>query len=222
MEGLKKRATVAVAVLLVSGFLIAFTTRSPGEPKTEQWMLENSPTEFGDYTMYASDENPLYSYKMDERTYSLLGPFGIVARVFTSKTTGASYDAVLIASRSKDSFHDPRICFSAQGWAIADQREESVTTKTRGVIPVTIVIMDGPDGRNKLAAFLYKGPGGYYSNTQRVKWAMFFEQLWGGDELDGVFYRIIPNTEEKDAAEKLKVFVAEFVDAANGASGGYF
>ena len=222
MEGLKKRAVVAVAVLLVSGFLIAFTTRSPGEPKDEQWMLENSPTEFGEYRMLVSDENPLYSYKMDERTYSLLGPFGIVARVFTSRTTGESYDAVLIASRSKDSFHDPRICFSGQGWAIADQREESVVTKTRGVVPVTIVTMDGPDGRNKLAAFLYKGPGGFYSNTQRVKFAMFMEQLKGGDDLDGVFYRFIPNTEEKDQAEKLKKFIGEFVDAAKGASNGYF
>ena len=100
-----------------------------------------------------------------------------------------------------------------------------VETETRGTVPVTLVLMDGPDDRNKIAAFLYKGPGGFYGSTQRLKVAMFLEQMKGGDDLDGAFYRFIPLNlapDDPDPTTKLKRFVAAFVDAANQASGGYF
>jgi hypothetical protein len=225
MEGLKKRAVVAVVVLLAAGFAVAFTKRSVGEPKTEEWMLEQLPMAFDKYTASGSSENPLYTYKMDEVTYGTLDPYGIVARVYTHDETREEYDAVVIASRSKDSFHDPRVCFSAQGWAIANQWVEMVETETRGTVPVTLVLMDGPDDRNKIAAFLYKGPGGFYGSTQRLKVAMFLEQMKGGDDLDGAFYRFIPLNlapDDPDQTTKLKRFVAAFVDAANQASDGYF
>jgi hypothetical protein len=225
MEGLKKRAMVAVTVLLVAGGAIAFTKRSAGDPKTEEWMLKTLPMAFGEYRANSSAENTLYSYKMDEVTYRTLDPYGIVARVFVHEKTREAYDAVVIASQSKDSFHDPRVCFSAQGWAISNQWVVNVETKTRGKVPVTLVVMDGPDTRNRLAAFLYKGPGGFYGNTQRLKTAMLIETLFGGGNLSGVFYRFIPQNhdpEDKDQAYKLQVFIGEFIDAVNSASDGYF
>jgi hypothetical protein len=212
-------------VLLVGGLVVAFTDRPAGEPKTEQWMLETLPLEFGDYRASSSPENNLYTYKMDEVTYGTLDPYGIVARVYTSSETNEEYDAVVIASRSKDSFHDPRVCFSAQGWAIANQWVEMVDTESRGKVPVTLVLMDSADVRNRVAAFLYKGPGGFYGSTQRLKTAMLIEQFFGGQDLDGVFYRFIPlnlDPMDPDRTTKIKRFVAEFVDAANAASDGYF
>ncbi len=173
----------------------------------------------------SSTENTLYSYKMDEVTYTTLDPYGIVARIFVHEKTREAYDAVVVASQSKDSFHDPRVCFSAQGWAISNQWVVLVDTKTRGKVPVTLVAMDGPDARNKLAAFVYRGPGGFYGNTQRLKIAMFIEQMMGGDQLSGVFYRFIPQNldpNDPNQAYKLQVFIGEFIDAANGASDGYF
>ncbi len=225
MEGLKSRAFVAVAVLLAAGFAIAFTNRTASDPKTEDWMLATLPTSFGDYRANSSAENDLYTYKMDDVTYRTLDPYGIVARVYESEKTREAYDAVVIASQSKDSFHDPRVCFSAQGWAISNQWVEVIDTKTRGKVPVTLVVMDGPEVRNCVAAFLYKGPGGFYGTTQRLKIAMFFEQMKGGKDRDGVFYRFIPQNmdpNDKDQTTKIKRFVAEFVDAVNVASDGYF
>lgn len=225
MEGLKRRAVIAVVILLVGAVAVAFTKKSAGDPKTEQWMLENLPIEFGEYRANSSPENNLYSYKMDEVTYNTLDPYGIVARIFVHEKTQEEYDAVVIASRSKDSFHDPRVCFSAQGWAIANQWVEVVDTKTRGKVPVTLVLMDGPESHNEIAAFLYKGPGGFFGSTQRLKIAMLWEQLVGGNDLDGVFYRFIPRNfapNDPDATTKLKRFVADFVDAANESSEGYF
>ncbi len=225
MEGLKRRAIVAVAVLAVAGIAIAFTKKSSGSAKTEEWMLKTLPMSFGDNLATSSAENPLYSYYMDDVTYQTLDPYGIVARVYINEKTNEEYDTVVVASQSKDSFHDPRVCFSAQGWSISNQWVETVQTKTRGEIPVTLVVMDGPDSRNRVAAFLYKGPGGFYGSTQRLKVAMFIEQLKGGSNLDGVFYRFIPrkfDPNDRTITTKVKRFVAEFVDAANEASDGYF
>jgi hypothetical protein len=225
MEGLKKRAVVAVVILLAGATAIAVMKKAAGEPKDEAWMQAHLPKQFGSYRMHASADSREYSYKLDEVTYRTLEPYGIVARIFESSQTGESYDAVVIASRSKDSFHDPRVCFSAQGWAISNQWIETVQTKTRGAVPITLVVMDGPDGRNKLAAFIYKGQGNFYANTQRLKFAMVVETLFGGSDLDGAFYRFIPmnlSETDPDRTTKLKRFIIEYLDAANEASGGYF
>ena len=131
----------------------------------------------------------------------------------------------MIASRSKDSFHDPRVCFSVQGWALNTQWVDSVETETRGVAYMTVTNMDGPGGRGKLAAFLYRGQGKFYKSTNELKIGMFIEQLKGGGNLDGVFYRIIPQHNNPDAdalLSDLKKFITAYLDAANEVSNGYF
>lgn len=225
MEGLKLRAVVVVSLVAATGLVMSFVTREHAEPKTEQWMLENSPSTLDGYSMRSGPESPLYTYKMDQATYNVLEPYGIVARVYEEKSSGAQYDVVLVASRSKESFHDPRVCFSAQGWALSNQWIDSVETKTRGNVAVTIAIMDGADTKDQIAAYVYKGPEGFYANTQRLKLAMLFEQLRGGDKLDGVFYRVIPLTPRADRVGQindLKRFIGQYLDAANAASDGFF
>lgn len=90
---------------------------------------------------------------------------------------------------------------------------------------MTITNMDGPTGRGKLAAFLYRGQGRFYKSTNELKIGMFVEQLKGGGDLDGVFYRIIPqhnNPDSEAMLSDLKKFVAAYLDAANDVSNGYF
>ena len=227
MEGLKKRALLIVVVLLLSGGVIAFTKKSIGDVKTEEWMLENTVRdEFDGYVMLSGTDNPDITYAMDQITYDALDPYGIVARVFENAETRDSYDVVVIASRSKDSFHDPRVCFSAQGWALSNQWGDVIKTETRGDVPVTIALMDGEDGMNRLAAFLYKGPGNkFYGSTKGLKMAMFFEQLKGGNDLDGVFFRFIPQhriTDQTDAVKAMKEFIGEYLDKSGEVSDGYF
>ncbi|HXH60693.1 MAG TPA: exosortase-associated EpsI family protein [Fimbriimonadaceae bacterium] len=225
MEGLKKRAIIATAVLMLGGLAIAFTTKHPNAGKTEQWMLDHSPRQVDGFRMLGGAESPLYSYKMDQVTYDTLQPYGIVARVYENQQTEETYDVVLIASQSKDSFHDPRVCFSAQQWSIENQWVDNVQTKTRGKVSISIVQMDGPDGNNRLAAFLYKGPGGFFGDTKALKLSMFLEQLKGGTNLDGAFYRFIPQNTGRDQTKTIidmKKFIGEYLDAANQVSDGYF
>lgn len=225
MEGLKIRAVIACTALVIAGVFVTFVHRMAVDPKTEDWMIENSPMEISGFTMQSGSDSPLYSYKMGESTYNVLEPYGIVARIYEDNVSSQQFDVVLIASRSKESFHDPRVCFSAQGYSISNQWKDKVETKTRGSVPLTIAIMDTPDRKDQIAAYLYKGPDGFYANTQRLKMAMLIEQLKGGSNLDGVFYRIIPLTNQTDQIQQindLKKFVAQYLDRANEASQGFF
>ena len=225
MEGLKVRAVIACVALSVAGLTVSFVKRGEAGHKSEQWMIEHSPTELIGYKMQRGPDSALYSYKMDETTYKVLEPYGIVARVYEDETSGQEYDVVIVASRSKESFHDPRVCFSAQGWSLSNQWVDKVLTDSRGTVPVTIAIMDGPDGKDQIAAYLYKGPNGFYANTQRLKMAMLFEQLKGGKSLDGVFYRVIPHKRLPDQIQQindLKAFIGQYLDKANATSGGFF
>ncbi|MCH7903667.1 MAG: exosortase-associated EpsI family protein [Armatimonadetes bacterium] len=222
---MKRRAAAALGVLLAAGVFMAFSKVDEGDSIDEQWMVDNSPRQVEGFKMLAGEENPDYSYKMAKVAYDTLEPYGIVAKVYVNEKTGESYDVVLIASKSKDSFHDPRVCFSVQGWALNTQWVDSVETETRGLAYMTITDMDGPTGRGKLAAFLYRGQGKFYKSTNELKIGMFIEQLKGGGNLDGVFYRIIPqhNNPDSDALlSDLKNFIAAYLDAANEASNGYF
>lgn len=222
---MKTRALVAVVVILLAGLSIALTKKDIPDTMDESDMLEISARDLDGYRMVGSVENPDYSYRMDEVTYRTLEPYGIVARVFENEQTGERYDVVLIASRSKDSFHDPRVCFSAQGWALTNQWMDTVKTETRGDLPVTIALMDGLSGKGKMAAFLYKGPGRFYGSTKELKLGMFLEQMKGGADLDGAFYRFIPmhtNPNQTEMLEDLKRFIAQYMDESNRASGGKF
>ena len=214
---MKKRAVVAIGVICVAVVVFALTAVDAMSGKDEQWMIDNSPKQLEGFKMEP--------YKMDEVTYVTLEPYGIVARIYENTETGEKYDVVLIASKSKDSFHDPRVCFSAQGWSLNTQWSDSVETETRGVVYMTITNMDGPGGRGKLAAFLYRGQNKFYKSTNELKLGMFLEQLKGGKDLDGVFYRFIPNHNNPDAKQMetdMKRFIALFLDEAARVSDGFF
>ncbi len=213
-----KRAVALAALFLLFGGVLALSTRKDYDAKTEQWMEEKAPLRFDGYTMLPSADNPMQSYRMNESTYRALAPFGIVSRVYMQGND--LYDVVLIASQSKDSFHDPRICFGSQGWELVDLETAQVQTKNRGTVPVTVARMDGPQ-KDQLTVFFYRGPDGFHAATWRVKLGMFLEQLKGGRNIDGVFYRIIPN-HSGATRDDLLVFTAEYLDAAYETSGGYF
>src|SRR5262249_34459561 len=139
--------------------------------KDEKWMEARAPEKIGDAPFFKSSQNPAQSYRMNDITYKMLAPYGIVARQYTTKD-GKVFDVVLIASESRASFHDPRICFSGSGWTISDQHTVDVPTKTRGVVPVMIVSMENGEKRNQLAAFFYRGPSGFQASTRGLKWDM--------------------------------------------------
>lgn len=220
MEGLKKRAYLFAVVMLVAGAINYFTWARHERPnKDEKWMEARAPEKIGDMSFIRSPENPAQSYKMNQITYDMLAPFGIVARQYTSNSR--AYDVVLIASESRASFHDPRICFSGQGWTLVEQNTVEVETKTRGKVPVTITKMDSNTKRGQLAAFFYRGPSGFHATTISVKLDMFFQRLFNRPDIEGVFYRFIPQNEDC-TVDELKSFIAEYLEAAKDSSQGYF
>ena len=212
MEGLKKRSVIFAITLMVAGAAIQFTPRiSLAAGKTEPELEALAPKAIGGYKL-------AHTYKMDEMTYTELKPFGIVSGIFQNE--GRSFDVVLIASNRKESFHDPRLCFTSQGWTLLDEQQIQLQT-ARGTIPVTLAQMRSRDGSPQITAFFYKGQGGYFSTAQSFAFNSLKRQLKGSIDLEGVFYRFIPLWSGA-TTDDLKAFIVAYLDEADKTSGGYF
>lgn len=211
MEGLIKRTIGLAVVLMAAGAWIQFTPRVSGPGKSEAWLKEKAPATIGSYRL---DEE----YQMDPATYKELKPYGIVARKYSNGDK--NYDVVIVAGNKKESFHDPRVCFTSQGWDIASQREVIVATN-QGPLPMTIARMNHPNAGQRFAAFLYKGPGGFYASPQKLSMQWLLAQLQGETGTEAVFYRFIPDFENATEAD-LQAFVVKFLVAAKQSSDGFF
>ncbi|HRF58467.1 MAG TPA: exosortase-associated EpsI family protein [Fimbriimonadaceae bacterium] len=221
MERLTKRAAILGVVFIALGGVFMTLARADKISRTETWMEGKAPGSFGDFKVRRDPDNPesTVSYRMDDMTYQTLVPYGIVARIFESATQ--AYDAVVIASSDKDSFHDPRVCFTAQGWVIDSEETATLKTKTRGEVPVTLAQLSHKDKGRRWTIFAYKGPDGFTATTSALKIQMLAHQLKTLKNAEGVFYRFIPiyGTTTK---EQLMDFVSSWLDEANKTSDGYF
>lgn len=218
MEKIVRRTVAFGAALLFSGLAIQASVRPAVPPagRNEAWLEDLSPTVVPGYRFLPAAAGSRTSYRMDKSTYDTLTPYGIVAQVYEQGPN--RYDAVVIASNKKASFHDPSVCFSAQNWSLRDQRIETLDTKSRGQIPVTVVDLEGPSGKS-VAIFLYKGPNGFVGATSRLKWEMFLDQLTKGRQPEAVFYRFI-DISKSVSKTRLKEFAARYLDAIDRTSGG--
>ncbi len=219
MEGLTKRAFIFGGLLIIAGSAFTFMPKVQHLNRTEKWMESIAPAKVGTYDYIRSPENIGCSYKMNEFTYEELHPYGIVPRIYQSGDK--SFDVVLIASRSKESFHDPRVCFRAQQWTIEDEKQDSLESPDRGTIPLTIVRMSNGGEAGRMAAFFYRGPSRFYATTDQLRRGLFIEQLKMKQDIDGVFYRFIP-LYQGATVEDLKQFIIEYLHAAKQSSGAYF
>jgi hypothetical protein len=220
MEGLKLRSFIVSGALLAFGAWVYLTPKPQPVPgQTEDWMETVAPAVVGDYTFRRSAEDPQCTYKAQKMVYDTLLPtVGIVARVYEHGSQG--YDVNLIASRDRGSFHDPRVCFTAQKYDIKEEKEIEIPTKHRGKIRATFAKMKGPDGDTS-AVYFYRGPKKqFYSNTSSLKIAMLLEQFKGKTDVDGVFYRFIPMGDNDP--ERLIQFIGLYMDTAAKDGQGYF
>lgn len=216
----RKRAFVAAGLLLAVGASLALAPKPSLVKRSEEDVAKALPMEFAGFRMApASDASaPYCTYKMDKATYDILRPWGIVPRVFQKE--GESYDVVVIGSNTKDSFHDPGVCFSAQGWNLSNAREEMLSTKTYGNVPVTLVDMDR-EGQKTIAMYFYRLREGYVASNTGVKKQMLMYKLKNlGKDDEGGFIRIIPSGGAN--LQKLKTFAAQWVDAAAKSSNRYY
>ncbi len=224
LRGARNRAFVAAGLLLAVGASLAFVPKPEATVRSEVWVASGLPERVGDYARVPAQDPkfPYCSYKMDKGTYDILRPWGIVPRVFSNGRE--TYDVVVIGSNSKDSFHDPRVCFSAQGWNLSNEREEKIRTKTYGDVPVTLVDMDH-DGQKTIAMYFYRLREGYVGSNAGAKKEMLLYKLAKlGKDNEGGFIRIIPSGAggASPKPEALKAFAAAWVDEAAKTSGGYY
>ncbi len=219
MEGLMKRVLVLSGFFAVAGAVFLALPNAAESHVDEQWMKEHAPEAVGSYQYEKSADDPLISYKADEATYEMLSPFGIVSRRYFNGE-GKRFDMVLIAGNDKENFHDPHVCFRAQGWTFLEDRKIVVPTKSRGDIPATFAKIENK-GVESAALFFYRGPKGFYPSTPNLGFAMLAGPLMGDFKTDAVFYRFMP--QYSGATEKeLIEFASEFMDAAGKSSDNYF
>jgi exosortase len=212
-SGLKKRAFAVAGLFVLCGAVIIAAPKPKAAPgRTEAWMESKAPLQIDNYKVTST-------YKMDPSTYAELQPYGIVCRIFTAGVE--SYDVTLVASNRKTSFHDPRVCFPAQGWSFNDQQKIMIQTQTRGVIPATLITMEGDDHSQQLAAYFYRDRKGFYPSPQGLSWSMFIDQFAGRTDNEGVFYRFMPN-HKGATVDQLTHFIERYMDEAPKTSGGYF
>ncbi len=217
MERLIKFTYVLGGILIAVGIWAAVSSRPSYEPKTEKWMEEKSLTKLGEYAYVPSGENPSQSYSMGEFVRNELMPYGIVCRVF--RNHNLMVDVVLIASGNKASFHDPKVCFTAQGWNVVEDEKIEIDTP-RGKIPASYVKVVR-QGEQSIGIYFYRGPGGFAADSMGMKFGMFWERFFGGKDADGVFYRFMPMGPGMDR-EDLKKFISDYMVESEKVSGGYF
>src|SRR5687768_15313922 len=158
--------------------------------KEEDWMEGTIPEQIQGYQFASSTKsNPMM--KMDENTYNILDPFGIVVRAYTGPTDGKSYEFTVIAGNSRKSFHDPQICFSAQQWQLIDPRKRDVNIPSLGgKIPATVMALDR-HGLRGIAMYFYGGPGGWRHSPLALPVDLTIARLMLKDDIDAQFYRFI-------------------------------
>jgi hypothetical protein len=221
MEGLIARGWIAAALVAAGGAYTMYSPPKRSMPIDETWMVARSPSAIGPYTFTGPSEVDApegQSYRMSKSTYDTLKPSGIVSRHYASGFK--KYDVVLIASDNSVSFHDPRVCFTASGYTITDQKQITIPTKSHGEVPMTLVRMEGR-GEKCSALYFYRGPNGFQAVARKMRWDMLVGQMVKGRNDQGVFYRFIPVT-PNITDDELKQFAASYLDEANRVSGGFF
>src|SRR2546422_300996 len=104
-------------------------------------------------------------------------------------------------------------------WAQFSPRPGKVAGKTEAwmeqVAPATLVTLTTPDGKPSVAVYFYKGPRGYYGSTMQFKLALLKDQLMGRADLDGIFFRFIPEGEMTQSTQaQLIQFISHYIETA--------
>lgn len=216
---MKKSVIVLVVLFVAVGVFANFRSSLSGYVRPNEDEIEKlvPPTVDG-YTYRPGPGDPYHSYKMDEVTYDMLKPFGIVGRTYIKNDE--VIDAVLIASDDPDSFHDQEWCFRGQDWTINSREVVQVPTKEFGNIPFVQLNMTNKNGFTTYAMFTFKGPEHKFFSSFSDMWFDFTVRgLTRGTPPQGSFYRFIAGSQAV-TKEKLEAFAANYVDETHRFSKG--
>jgi len=212
-----KKLGILCGLFLTMGATLNFAPRTAQIERKEVEIAEMLPVKVEHYTAQLAT-GKYCSYEMDKVNYDILQPWGIVARTFIDGPD--KYDVVVIASRKKESFHDPQVCLRAQGWELSNQRTDTIQTKTRGTVPVTLFDM-AQGGDKRTAMYFLKTTQGYYADMSKLKWDMFkYKITHVGKDDEGAFVRIMPMGTLD--VNQMKKFAGDWIDEAVKTSNNYY
>lgn len=178
----------------------------------EAWLERQYPTKIGSYlTQKGSDGSTSHSYRMDETTYATLKPYGIVAKTMTDGIR--TFDVVNIAGDGEESFHNPLLCFRAQGWVVNDIKQITIPTQSRGDVNATIASASHEGGAPQYALYTYEGPKRTSPSPSALKDDMVRAEFATGKVQFGTFFRfmsVTPNVSE----DQITQFAKDYIDAS--------
>lgn len=178
-----KRLKIVLSLLFVTGVAALLLPAKHYEGKTEEWMESVVPHELPGYHY----QGPV---KMDDRTYQILQPFGIVGRRYVGPD-GRFYEITLIAGNSRKSFHDPQVCFSAQNWRLERSRLQWVNIPALGgKVPATVIAIRSSEQQGT-TMYLYRTPFGFRHDPFYIPFDLALAKILMRDNVDAVFYRFI-------------------------------
>ena len=171
---------------------------------SEEWMETVVPEQVPGFTLLSSSRTDK-SVRMSDVVYDVLQPFGITTRYLRGED-GRTYELVVLAGNTRKSFHDPRVCFTAQSWDIGNPGVYKINVpELGGEIEVSAMVMKNvATGSEASAMFFYKTPFGIRPDTLRVPFDLTFAKLLLKKNVDAQFYRfmVIPPSEGEGALEK--------------------
>ncbi|MDX2064829.1 MAG: exosortase-associated EpsI family protein [Fimbriimonadaceae bacterium] len=212
----KTYAIIFAGCLVATGLAATLMPRPKMERRTESWLEAQVPDKVGKFDFVPQEAGAKSTYRMDKVTYDTLSPAGIVARVYASNEM--QVDVVVINSDNGDSFHDPRVCFQSQGSELLGEHTRTVSTKSRGEVPVAF-IRTSYNGAERVAAYTYKGPNGMTPAPLRLMMDLFRNELATGKVQEGNFYRFI-SLSTSGTEEELAAFISAYFDALTESSKG--
>lgn len=198
---MKFRLKLVIGLFVVAGIAAATISSKTYEEKTEEWMEASIPEELPGY-QFSTSSRSNEAAKMDDNTYQILKPFGIVVRQFVGPSDGRYYEATVIGGNTRKSFHDPQICFSAQQWALIDPGKREVDIPALGgKIPATTMALER-SGTRGVAMYFYGGPGGWRHSPLILPIDLTMAKLLMKDSIDAQFFRFImsPATQPDSAS----------------------
>ena len=212
------RIKVAIVLFVIGGVIAMFVPKVEYVSRTEEWMEEQIPKELPGYRF-------VQTVKMNDQTYKILQPFGIVGRQFQGPD-GRYYEFLVIAGNSRVSFHDPQVCFSAQGWIFKDVWTRDVNVPVVGdKVPATILNLERSGGK-AVAMYFYRTPYTLRGSGFMMPVDMTFAKLSGRPSVDGQFFRFLlspsSNDLEKDIAALEHFADAMLKEVSKAPEGDYF
>lgn len=198
------RLKIVLGLFAVIGIAAVFLKPRAYSDRTEEWMEAVVPEQVSGFDLVSSSRTDK-SVRMSDVVYEILQPFGITTRYFHGGD-GRTYELVVLAGNTRKSFHDPRVCFTAQSWDIGDPGVYRINVpELGGDIEVSAMLMKNVStGTQASAMFFYKTPFGIRPNTLRVPFDLTFAKVLLKENVDAQFYRfmVIPPSEGSDALQK--------------------